>query len=228
MDSDLRHNMLRYYDERASEYEEAYVLGTGTASIADPEVFRREALLLTQMVEHFARGRLVDLACGTGYWLPYYVAGCSSVTLIDQAPRMLQECRKKIASLDALDRITIIQDDVLEHSFRPRAFDSALVGFLISHLTDEEEQQLFERLKTMLDTDGRFLILDSAWSPERARFNRKTERQERRLNDGSRFEIYKRYIDRQDVVEWERKYGVATSIEHFGTAFIAVSGHVHE
>ena len=228
MDSDLRHNMLRYYDERASEYEEAYVLGTGTASIADPEVFRREALLLTQMVEHFARGRLVDLACGTGYWLPYYVAGCSSVTLIDQAPRMLQECRKKIASLDALDRITIVQDDVLEHSFRPRAFDSALVGFLISHLTDEEEQQLFERLKTMLDTDGRFLILDSAWSPERARFNRKMERQERRLNDGSRFEIYKRYIDRQDVVEWERKYGVATSIEHFGTAFIAVSGHVQE
>ena len=219
--------MLRYYDERASEYEEAYVLGTGTASIADPEVFRREALLLTQMVEHFARGRLVDLACGTGYWLPYYVAGCSSVTLIDQAPRMLQECRKKIASLDALDRITIVQDDVLEHSFRPRAFDSALVGFLISHLTDEEEQQLFERLKTILAAGGRFLILDSAWSPERARFNRKMERQERRLNDGSRFEIYKRYIDRQDVVEWERKYGVATSIEHFGTAFIAVSGHVH-
>lgn len=227
MDSDLRHSMLRYYDERASEYEEAYVLGTGTASIPDPEVFRREASLLTRMVEHFARGRLVDLACGTGYWLPHYVAGCSSITLIDQAPRMLQECRKKIASLDALDRVTIVQDDVLEHSFQPRAFDSALVGFLISHLTDEEEPQLFERLKTILDADGRFLILDSAWSPERARVNRKTERQERRLNDGSRFEVYKRYIDRQNVVEWERKYGVATSIEHFGTAFIAVSGRVH-
>ena len=227
MDSDFRQSMRRYYDARASEYEEAYVLGTGTASIPDPEVFRREASLLTRIVEHFARGRLVDLACGTGYWLPSYVAACSSITLIDQAPRMLQECRKKIASLDALDRITVVQDDVLEHSFRPRAFDSALVGFLISHLTDEEEQQLFERLKTMLDTDGRFLILDSAWSPERARVNRKTERQERWLNDGSRFEIYKRYIDRQDVVEWERKYGVATSIEHFGTAFIAVSGRVH-
>jgi ubiquinone/menaquinone biosynthesis C-methylase UbiE len=224
MDSGLRHSMFRYYDERASEYEEAYVLGTGTASIPDPDVFRREVSLLTRMVEHFARGQLVDLACGTGYWLPHYVAGCSSITLIDQAPRMLQECRKKIASLDALDRVTIVQDDVLEHSFRPRAFDSALVGFLISHLTDEEERQLFERLKTILDADGRFLILDSAWSPERARFNRKTERQERRLNDGSRFEVYKRYIDRQDVVEWERKYGVATSIEHFGTAFIAVSG----
>jgi SAM-dependent methyltransferase len=228
MDSDLRQNMLRYYDERASEYEEAYVLGTGTASIPDPEVFRREASILTRMVEHFARGRLVDLACGTGYWLPYYIAGCSSITLIDQAPRMLQECRKKIASRanahDALDRITIVQDDVLEHSFRPRAFDSALIGFLISHLADEEEQQLFERLKTILDVDGRFLILDSAWSPERARVNRKTERQERRLNDGSRFEIYKRYIDRQDIHQWATKYGIAATIEHFGTAFVAVSG----
>jgi ubiquinone/menaquinone biosynthesis C-methylase UbiE len=229
MDRELRHSMLRYYDERASEYEEAYVLGTGTASIPDPEVFRSEASLLTRIVEQFARGRLVDLACGTGYWLPSYVAGCSGITLIDQAPRMLQECRQKVASLTraARDRITIVQADVLEHPFRPRAFDSALVGFLISHLTDEEEPQLFERLKTILDADGRFLILDSAWSPERARCNRKTERQERRLNDGSRFEIYKRYIDRQDIVEWERKYGVATSIEHFGAAFIAVSGRVH-
>ena len=222
--------MFRYYDERAAEYEDAYVLGTGTASIPDPEVFRREASLLAGIVERFAHGRLVDLACGTGYWLPYYAANCSSITLIDQAPRMLQECRKKIASRAsahaALGRITIVQDDVLQHSLRPRAFDSALVGFLISHLADEEEAQLFERLKTILDADGRFLILDSAWSLERARFNAKIERQERRVNDGTRFEVYKRYLDRQDVLDWTTKYRVETSIEHFGTAFLAVSGHV--
>ena len=119
-----------------------------------------------------------------------------------------------------------MQDDVLEHPFPSRAFDSALIGFLISHLADEQERVLFERLRAMLDTRGRFLILDSAWSLERARFNAKSEQQERRLNDGSRFEIYKRYIDRQDILEWERKYGVATSIEHFGAAFVAVSGRV--
>ncbi len=197
--------------------EEAYVLGTGTASIPDPEVFRREASLLTRIVEHFARGRLVDLACGTGYWLPSYVAACSSITLIDQAPRMLQECRKKIASLDALDRITVVQDDVLEHAFRPRAFDSALIGFLISHLTDEEERQLFERLKTMLDTDG--CVLDSrlAWSPERARFNRKTKRQERlaeRRLALRHLQALHRSATRRRM--GKRKYGVATSIEHFG------------
>ena len=224
MDAGLRQSMLRYYDERASEYEEAYVLGTGTSSITDPDVFRREASLLAGIVERFARGRLVDLACGTGYWLPHYAANCSSITLVDQAPRMLDECRKKIAALDAHDRITIVQDDVLEHPFDPGAFDSALVGFLVSHLTDQQERVLFERLNAMLDTGGRFLILDSAWSPERARFNAKVERQQRRLNDGTPFEIYKRYLDRQDVDAWVTRYGVELSVEHAGTAFIAVSG----
>lgn len=216
--------MLRYYDERASEYEEAYVLGTGTASIPDPDVFRREAALLTGIIQRWARGRIVDLACGTAYWLPHYADRCSEITLIDQSPRMLDECRKKVAALDADDRTTIVQRNVFEHPFRPSTFDSALIGFLISHLTDAQEQMLFDRLKAMLVANGRFLILESAWSSERARFNRKIERQERRLNDGTRFEIYKRYIDRQDVVEWATKYGAAVTIEHFGTAFIAVSG----
>lgn len=224
MDPVLRHSMLRYYDERAHEYEDAYELGTGTASIREPQVFRREAGLLAGIVERFAHGRLVDLACGTGYWLPHYAPRCSRMTLIDQAPRMLDECRKKIGILDAPDRVAILQGDVLEHPFTPAGFDSALIGFLISHVTAEQEQTLFERVRRMLDTEGRFLILESAWSPERARVNLKIERQERRLNDGSRFEIYKRYLDRRDIDEWATKYGAVTTIEFFGTAFVAVSG----
>ena len=228
MDASLRASMLRYYDERASEYEEAYVQGTGTASIPDPEIFRREASLLAGIVERFARGRMVDLACGTGYWLPHYAAQCSSITLIDQAPRMLDECRKKVTALDVTARTEIIQADVFEHPPRPRSCDSALIGFLISHLTNEEETRLFKSLREILDTDGRFLVLDSAWSPERARFNAKSERQERRLNDGTRFEVFKRYIDRQDIHDWTTTYGVATSIEHCGPAFVAVSGRFQD
>jgi ubiquinone/menaquinone biosynthesis C-methylase UbiE len=77
--------MLQYYDERASEYEEAYVRGTGTASIPDPEVFKREASLLPDVVTRFAHGRILDLACGTGHWLPHYAGRCSSITLLDQS-----------------------------------------------------------------------------------------------------------------------------------------------
>jgi demethylmenaquinone methyltransferase/2-methoxy-6-polyprenyl-1,4-benzoquinol methylase len=226
MDRDLGQSMRRYYDARAAEYEEAYVLGTGTASIPDPEVFRREASVLAGIVERVSRGRMLDVACGTGYWLPYYARHCSRITLIDQAPRMLDECRKKVADLAVSDHISIVEDDVLEHAFDQRAYDSVLVGFLISHLTEEQEATLFDRLRSVLDAGGQFLIFDSAWSPERARINTKIERQERRLRDGSRFEIYKRYLDRQDIAAWETQYGVVTRLEHFGTAFLAVSGRM--
>src|SRR5688572_13823800 len=137
MDGDLRQSMLRYYDERASEYEEAYVRGTGTASIPDPDVFRREAVLLAAVVERFASGRLVDLACGTGYWLPHYAAHCSSIALVDQSGRMLEECRTKIEALGVAGRCTVVQADVFEHEFPERAYDCALVGFLVSHLTED-------------------------------------------------------------------------------------------
>ena len=216
--------MLRYYDERASEYEEAYVRGTGTASIRDPDVFRREAALLPGVVERFARGRIVDVACGTGFWLSHYAGLCSSMTLVDQSGRMLDECRKKTEAQGVAARCTVVQADVFEHEFAERAYDCALVGFLVSHLTEDQERFVFEKLGRMLDASGRFLILDSAWSPERARFNAKIEQQERRLNDGTRFEVYKRYIDRQDIDGWSTKYGVQLAIEHFGTAFVAVSG----
>src|ERR1043166_8867731 len=135
MDAVLRNSMLRYYDERASEYEDAYVLGTGTSSISDPTVFQREAAVLGDIVERFAHGRLIDLACGTGYWLPRYAARCSNVTLVDQSARMLDECAKKIVSLELAGRCTMIRADVLDHSFEREAYDRALIGFLMSHLT---------------------------------------------------------------------------------------------
>jgi hypothetical protein len=67
-------------------------------------------------------------------------------------------------------------------------------------------------------------LLDSALSDERARFNKKIEQQKRRLNDGTSFEIYKRYCDQGDVLGWATKYGATLRMEHFRTAFFAVSG----
>ena len=76
----------------------------------------------------------------------------------------------------------------------------------------------------MLGFSGRFLVLDSAWSPKRSKFDAKVERQPRRLNDGTAFEIYKRYCDQADISRWAREYDVRLKIEHFGSAFYAVSG----
>jgi SAM-dependent methyltransferase len=109
--------MLTYYDERAPEYEEAYTLGTGTASIPAPEVFKTEARVLAGIVGRFAHGRLIDLACGTAYWLPHYAPNCSRITLFDQSAKMLTEGRAKAHSLGIVDRCDFFQGDFFEHEF---------------------------------------------------------------------------------------------------------------
>ena len=216
--------MFVYYNERAPEYEEAYTLGTGTASIRHPEVFKAEARVLEGIVARVVHGNVMDLACGTAYWLPHYAARGSRITLFDQSDRMLAEARAKASGLGILGRCGFVQGDFFGHDFALHSHDSALVGFFLSHLTEAQEFALFDALQTLLAPAGRFLILDSAWSPERAKFNSKVERQPRQLTDGTPFEIYKRYCDRNDISRWARVHNAELRIEHFGPAFFAVSG----
>jgi ubiquinone/menaquinone biosynthesis C-methylase UbiE len=216
--------MLAYYDHRAPEYEEAFTLGTGTSSIQDPEVFKGDGRLLRGIVRQSVRGRVMDLACGTAFWLPEYASNCSHITLFDQSDRMLIEARAKVNRLGIVDRCVFVRGDLFDHAFEPDAYDRALVGFLISHLTEAHERVVFDALRTMLGTAGRFLILDSSWSPERGAVNHKIEHQRRHLNDGTTFDIYKRYCDRDDIARWAMEYGLELNVEHFGPAFFAVSG----
>ena len=171
MDQCLRDRMLVYYNERASEYEEAYRLGTGTASITDPTVFTTEIGVLERIVRSFGRGHLLDLACGTGYWFPFYIGNCSSVTLFDQSERMLVECELKVGRLRDADRCSIVRGDVFEYQFPTFAHDSALVGFLLSHLSEEQEHLFMQVLRQTLRPPARVLILESAWTDLRAKVN---------------------------------------------------------
>ena len=153
MDSHLRRRMLTYYDERAPEYEEAYTLGTGTASIPDPEVFKAEARVLAGIVGRVAHGRIMDLACGTAYRLAQYAPNCPRITLFDQSGRMLTEARAKASRLGIDDRCAFVRGDFFEHEFEQNSYDTALVGFFLSHLTEvPQERLLFDALRTLLDS----------------------------------------------------------------------------
>jgi ubiquinone/menaquinone biosynthesis C-methylase UbiE len=133
------------------------------------------------------------------------------------------ECELKVRRMAIGERCSFIRGDVFEYEFAPRAYDCALVGFLLSHVAEEQEHLVMQALRETLRPGAPFLILESAWTELRAGFNEKTERQARRLNDGTEFKIYKRYISREDIGAWERNYGLRTTIEHFGEALCAVS-----
>lgn|SRR5690349_12238157 len=166
----------------------------------------------------------MDLACGTAYWMPQYASVCSQITLFDQSEQMLAQARATAARLGVVDRCVFLQGDFFEHTFDDHAYDTVLVGFFLSHVTEQEEAVVFNAIRGMLAPDGQCLILESAWSPERAKANAKVEQQTRRLNDGTQFNIYKRYCDRHDVARWAREHAFVARIEHFGAAFCAVAG----
>jgi len=222
--SGSREQMLVYYDERAAEYDEIYTLGKGPASIPDPQTYLAEAAVLLEIVRTHARGNLMDIACGTGYWMPGYARQCAPVVLFDQSPRMLDQCHRRARELSIESKCRFVQGDVFAGLEGCGRFDTALIGFFLSHVPPEDESRFFGILGRLLNPSGRLLILDSVWSPERAKARAKSGTQQRRLNDGRTFEIYKRYFDHEEIERMAQAHGIHLSVASFGRTFLAVEG----
>jgi len=219
--------MAAYYDERASEYDEIY-LGKGPA-IPNPMVYKNDVKRISQMLSIYGRGHLIDIGCGTGFWLPYYTPNCSQITLFDQSEKMLGECKRRVDKLGIEEKCHLAHGDFFEFSFEENLFDSALIGFVISHLTLEQEQWFMMRLKEILKPDGQLMLVDSAWSDMRSRYRKKEGTQERVLNDGRKFSVYKRYFDRADIERLFEMYRFKLKSYYMSDVILAVVGEIaHE
>ncbi len=223
MDSRLRKSMNDYYDERAAEFDDIYTLGKPPGKVSDPKLYQEEARSLSNLVQEHCRGRLLDIPCGTGYWLQFYAANCSEITLVDQSENMLQECRDKVTELGVAAISELVRGDALEVSLENRSYDSVLVGFFLSHVTDAQMDLFFDKLKMVLKPGGRVLIMDSTWSQFR-KSRPKEGTTVRRLNDGRDYEIYKRYFERSDIDQMSKSYGMDFEILHEGEIYIGFSG----
>jgi SAM-dependent methyltransferase len=223
MNTDLIRSMSQYYRERVPEYDEVY-RGRGPASISEPDTYEHEVAILSDVVRRTLSGNLIDLACGTAFWLPGYAVNIDRVTLLDQSHEMLAAARARAESAGILDRSTVVCGDVFNRRIETGPFDWALVGFLISHFTSEQEACFFRVLRPLLKPGGGFLVLDSVWTKARARVRNKEGPQERRLKDGRRFRIYKKYFEERDLMAMEEIHSITLVTEYFGTAFFTSRG----
>ena len=65
----------------------------------------------------------------------------------------------------------------------------------------ELEETFFKRLRKILKPDSELMVIDSIWSRRRQQYRQKEGVQERSLNDGRAFTIYKRYLSESDIEE---------------------------
>jgi len=207
--------MKQWYESLFENYAQKY----------DKESFVQGTLGECDFIEREIKGdkslKIIDIGCGTGFWMPYYAKNCSEITLVDQSRSMLVQCQKRVNELESDVRIHLLKGNFFEIRFFSKIFDTTLIAFLISHLDEEHEQLFFKKLKRILKPRAEMLWIDGSWSRKRARYRQKEGFQERLLNDGSEFSIFKRYFEKSDVHNLLKRYSLALHSLYMGDIFFA-------
>ena len=212
--------MALYYDERAPEYDEVY--SGGGPAFPKPGLYKQDVDAIIKMVKGFGAGSIIDVACGTGFWLPYYAGNCTKITLLDQSGKMLAECKERTKRFGIIAKCNFIHSDFFNSVFEMESFDSAVVGFFISHLRDDRMESFFQKLNDILKSGARLLIIDSVWSELRQKYRQKEEIQIRTLKHGREFGVFKRYMSPKEVEEMVERYRYESREQFYGHAFQAI------
>jgi ubiquinone/menaquinone biosynthesis C-methylase UbiE len=169
--------METYYDTRAPEYDDWY-RGTGLFADRERPGCHAELTELTSVVGRLHAGRTLDVACGTGF-LTQHLRG--TVVGLDQSPRMLDEAARQAPNA------SFVQGDALALPFPNASFSRVFAGHFYGHLR-EPERAIFLGEARRVATE--LVIVDSS----RAHSEVDADIQERVLNDGTRWEVYKRWF----------------------------------
>lgn len=169
--------MKTYYDRRAGEYDD-WFLGTGRFAERNRPGWEQELDGLRAALERLPPARTLDVACGTGF-LTRHLPG--EVVGLDQSELMIEEARRQAPEA------SYVQGDALELPFPDASFDRLFTSHFYGHLEGDERERFLREARRVA---RELVVADSALredvEPE--------ERQERILNDGSRWEVYKRYF----------------------------------
>jgi ubiquinone/menaquinone biosynthesis C-methylase UbiE len=166
-----------YYDSRAPEYDEWY-LGSGRFAERDRPGWDEEIEALRRTLEALPPAKTLDVACGTGF-LTRHLPG--EIVGLDQSESMLEEARRQAPNA------TYLSGDALALPFENGSFERVFTGHFYGHL-EQPERETFLREARRLAPE--LVVADSAIQPDVP----DEEWQERILNDGTRWEVFKRYF----------------------------------
>jgi ubiquinone/menaquinone biosynthesis C-methylase UbiE len=166
-----------YYDTRAPEYDDWY-LGRGGFSRRDRPGWEDELAQLVATIEALPPGRTLDVACGTGF-LTRHIRG--AVVALDASARMLDQAAKQAP------HATLVQGDGLALPFPNDSFDRVFTGHFYGHLDPDERARFLDETTRV----ARELVVVDA---SREASDVDEEMQTRVLEDGSEWQVFKRWF----------------------------------
>jgi ubiquinone/menaquinone biosynthesis C-methylase UbiE len=191
-----------YYDRRAREYDD-WVYGTGLFAGRHRPDWHEERGRLERAVAELPEVRSLDVACGTG-WLTQHLKG--DVTGLDASGSMVAIAQERIPAAN------FVVGDALDLPFEDDTFDRIFTGHFYGHLENDDRLRFLAEARRV----GRELVVvDSALRAD----VQAEEWQERVLNDGSRWDVFKRYFTPEELAE-ELGFG---RVLHSGRWFVMVA-----
>jgi ubiquinone/menaquinone biosynthesis C-methylase UbiE len=173
-----------YYDRRAPEYDDWW-RGSGLFTDRDRPGWHEETAALTRTLEALPPARTLDVACGTGF-VTRHLPG--EITGLDQSESMLELAAEKLPNAE------FVRADAPELPFADDSFERVFTSFFYGHL-EEPERTVFLREARRVAPE--LVVVDSALTDD----VEPVERQERVLGDGSRWQVYKRFFEPEELVE---------------------------
>lgn len=170
--------MKEYYDTRAPEYDDWW-LQRGLYADRDLHGWREERDAALAAVAALPAKRTLDVACGTGFVTRLL---CGEVVGLDQSERMLDEARKQAP--DA----TFVQGDGIELPFEDGIFERVFTSHFYGHLEQPDRVRFLAEARRVA---SELVVFDAGVHLGENR----DEWQTRVLNDGSEWQVYKRFFD---------------------------------
>lgn len=186
--------LINYYRARAGEYEQIYY--------RDNPVRRGEIEDEKKRLTNLVSGkRVLELACGTGYWTEVMSKTASEIIAVDFSPEMLREAAKKSFGC----RVDLREADLAEPIDNVPPVDVVALGFWFSHQPKEGYERFFETVSAPLSPGGRIWMIDNnppAEGPERrsVRVDEQGNNYKRRwLENGLEHIILKNYFSEEEL-----------------------------
>ena len=199
---------IEYYEARSREYDEWFFrIGRYYKGEENRRKWYAEAAQVREVLESSEpAGRILELACGTGIWTEFLAPRAAELVAVDASPTSLDLNRARVNS----DRVKYVEADLFGWQPSER-FDFVFFGFWLSHIPCERLETFWETVESALAEGGRVFFVDTM--PDQGATARdhpvvdRSGRTQRRLNNGSEYEIIKVYYEPEELERWLRDMG---------------------
>ena len=198
--------LAAYYARRAAEYERIY---------AKPERQADLATLRARIRKLFAGKKVLELACGTGYWTEVIAGGAAHVTALDVNEEVLAVARaRSIPPGRAHFRIA----DAYENIDQGKDCDAVFAGFWWSHVPLEKLAAFLQGMIASVAPGALIAFLDNRYvqgssTPVARRDAQGNAYQLRKLEDGSTHEVLKNFPGESELIQRASRHGWGAHVD---------------